>query len=187
FFLGYWFTFHAQVVLWIQSKYLKTFKGLNRRRAIIDTFAFVAAWGVVAWLAGPVGAIFVILVPLIVANATVMSYIATNHFMRPQSASNDPLVNSMSVTSPKIVDLVHNNFSYHVEHHLFPRMSPSRAPRVRQWLKANEATRYVSPPHWLAVSYLYKTPRVYLDATTLCDPDNPERQMSTDDIALALS
>ena len=43
-------------------------------------------------------------------------------------------------------------------------------------------TRYVSPPHWKAILYLYRTPRVYKDATTLIDADNTERMMAIADI-----
>jgi fatty acid desaturase len=174
FFFAYWFTFHAQVVLWIQTKYMRSFARFDRRRAIVDSAASLAIWAAVAVVAGPFYAVFVMVIPMIVANFLVMSYIATNHFMRPMTESNDPIENSMSVTSPAIVDRMHFNFSHHVEHHLFPKMSAKHAPRVRRWLLDNEADRYVSPKHWMAFLYLYKTPRVYLDATTLCDPDEPE-------------
>ncbi len=123
--------------------------------------------------------LFVIVIPFVVGNATVMSYIATNHFMRPQTKDNDPIENSMSVTTLPLIDKLHFNFSHHVEHHLFPRMSAKHAPRVRTWLQDNVGDRYVSPSHTRALAYLYKTPRVYLDANTLCDPDDPEHTVDT--------
>lgn len=184
-FLGYWFVFHGQVVLWIQSRYLRSFARMDRRRAIADTAVAALGWLVVAVLAGPLGAVFAVVVPLVVANALVMGYIATNHFMRPLTESNDPLDNSMSVRTPRWVDRLHFNFSHHVEHHLFPSMSGASAPRVRAWLEANEADRYVAPPHWWAVAQLYRTPRVYLDATTLCDPDDPQGPYRADTTELA--
>lgn len=188
FFFGYWFTFHGQVVLWIQSRYMRSFARMNRRRAIAETLAFVAAWATVAWFAGPVGAVYTVLIPVMVANAIVMSYIATNHFMRPLTAANDPIENSMSVTTHPVLDRLHFNFSHHVEHHLFPTMSAHHAPRLRTWLRANEPDRYVSPAHRTALSYLYRTPRVYLDASTLCDPDEPaSHQVNTGAIAAALT
>ena len=64
-------------------------------------------------------------------------------------------------------------------------MSAKHAPRVRAWLQANEADRYVSPAHWTAVAYLYRTPRVYLDATTLVDPDQPDGPYRADTRELA--
>jgi fatty acid desaturase len=184
-FLGYWFTFHGQVVLWIQSRYMRSFARLNRRRAIIDSAVCAAIWVAVIVLAGPFYALFAVVVPIVVTNMLVMGYIATNHFMRPLTTVNDPLENSMSVTTLPIVDKLHFNFSHHVEHHLFPTMSAKHAPRVRAWLQANEAERYVSPAHWTAVAYLYKTPRVYLDSTTLVDPDQPDGPYRADTRELA--
>lgn len=174
-FLFYWFTFHGQVVLWIQTKFMRAFegfRGLQRGRAIAETFLFAGLWAALAWAAGPWGTLWIMVVPMALANFVVMSYIATNHFLRPQGNGKEPLDDSMSVNTLKIVDKLHFNFSHHIEHHLFPRMSPKHAPKVRQWLKENEGDRYVSPPHWKAVAMLYQTPRVYLDANTLIDPDD---------------
>lgn len=182
FFLTYWFTFHAQIVLWIQSKYMRTFANLNRRRAKLDTLASFVGWIALATVAGWYS-VYALLIPVMVANAIVMSYIATNHFMRPQMETNDPIENSMSVTTAPLVDRLHFNFSHHVEHHLFPRMSGASAPAVRAWLREHEGERYVSPPHPVAVAALYRTPRVYLDATTLVDPEDLTRTVSTDALA----
>lgn len=181
FFFGYWFMFHGQIVLWIQSRYMRSFARLNRRRAAIDSAVCAAIWITVAVLAGSY-AVFAVVIPLVVTNAIVMSYIATNHFMRPHTEVNDPIENSMSVNTLRVLDRLHFNFSHHVEHHLFPKMSAKHAPRVRTWLLENEPDRYVSPAHWRAVTYLYRTPRVYLDANTLCDPDHPEYRMDIGEI-----
>ncbi len=183
-FFFYWFTFHGQIVLWIQARYVKAFKRLNRRRAVIDSAVCAAIWIVVAILAGPVGAIFAIVIPLVIYNFTIMSYIATNHFMRPMATTNDPLDNSMSVNTLGIIDKIHFNFSHHVEHHLFPTMSAASAPAVREWLLENEPKRYVSPSHLKAFLELYRTPRVFLDATTLVHPEHPEDSaVNTTDLA----
>ncbi len=185
FFFAYWFVFHGQVVLWIQSRYLRGFRRMNRRRAIIDTAVATLAWAAVALLAGPFYAIFAVVIPLVMANFIVMSYIATNHFLRPLTRANDPIENSMSVDTLPVIDHLHFNFSHHVEHHLFPNMNGKHAPRVRSWLREHEADRYVSPAHWLAFLSLYRTPRVYLDATTLCDPDDPQGDYRADTRELA--
>jgi fatty acid desaturase len=184
-FLGYWFLFHGQIVLWVQSRYLRSFARMDRRRAIVDTVAAALVWLTVVVLAGPFYALFAVVVPVVVTNVVVMGYIATNHFMRPLTEVNDPLENSMSVTSPRWVDRLHFNFSHHVEHHLFPNMSAKHAPRVRSWLKDNETDRYVAPSHALAIAQLYRTPRVYLDATTLVNPDDPQGPYRADTRVLA--
>lgn len=188
FFFAYWFAFHGQVVLWIQARFVGTFARLDRRRAVLDTAALALFWAAVCWWAGPLGSLFAVVVPMVVTNAVVMGYIATNHFLRPMAPTNDPLENSMSVTTLPLIDRLHFNFSHHVEHHLFPTMSPKYAPRVRAWLLENAGDRYVSPAHWKALSYLYRTPRVYLDATTLCDPERPDEvRADTREIAAALA
>ncbi len=181
-FFGYWFTFHGQMVLWLQSKHMRGFADLNRRRAIAETFAAFGIWVAIAIAAGPVTSVFAVVIPIIATNATIMSYIATNHFLRPLTETNDPIENSMSVMVPTVVDRLHCNFSHHVEHHLFPKMSPKHAPRVREWLVANAGDEYLAPPHWRAIRELYRTPRVYKNATTLCDPHHPERTVTTDSI-----
>ena len=164
---------------------MRTFARFNRRRAIIDSAVCLALWITVGILAGPFYSLFVIAIPVMLTNALVMGYIATNHFMRPMTKSNDPIENSMSVTTLPIIDRLHFNFSHHVEHHLFPNMSAKHAPRLRTWLEENENDRYVTPNHAFAIAYLYRTPRVYLDATTLCDPEDPKGPYQADTRQLA--
>jgi fatty acid desaturase len=184
-FLGYWFMFHGQVVLWIQARYVRSFARMNRRRAVLDTLACAGVWIGVAVVAGPSHVLFAVVVPIVVTNVIVMGYIATNHFLRPLTEANDPLENSMSVTTPRLIDRLHFNFSHHVEHHLVPTMSGRDLPLVRAWLLEHEAQRYVAPSHLSAILALYRTPRVYLDATTLVDPDDPEGAYRADTRELA--
>ena len=187
FFLFYWFTFHGQIVLWIQTRFMKAFRHFGARRSKIESTLFFIAWTAAAALLGIEKALFVIVIPLAVGNFVLMSYIATNHFMRPQTKTNDPIENSMSITTHPIIDWFHLNFSYHVEHHLFPKMNPYHAPKIRALLIKKIGKRYVAPPHWKALLYLYLTPRVYKDADTLIDPDNLERTSSIEDITHALA
>lgn len=173
-FLTYSFTFHAQLVLWFQARKRKQFKGFDRARAIQQSFACVAVWAVLAALSGPL-AVFTVLIPFMVANVLGQGYILTNHFLRPQTATNNPLDNSMSLRSHPILDRLHFRFSHHVEHHFFPKMSSNKAPRVRAWLEQHHGERYVAMPHGKALKLLYTTPRVYQSPTELVDPNRPER------------
>lgn len=173
-FLTYSFTFHAQLVLWFQAKKRKPFRGMNRRKAIIQSFACAGVWIALAVVSGPL-ALFTVVVPFMVANALGQGYILTNHFLRPQTATNNPLDNSMSVRTWPLLDRLHYRFSHHIEHHFFPKMGSNKAPRVRAWLERNYADRYVAPAHWQAIKLLYSTPRVYRSATELVDPCNPQR------------
>jgi len=169
FFLTYSFIFHAQLVLWFQTRTLNAFPGFPRKKAIRQTMALGAAWIVVAVISGPL-ALFTVLIPLMWANTVGQGYILTNHFLRPQTATNNPVDNSMSVRTPGIVDRLHFRFSHHVEHHLFPNMASNKAPLVREWLQKNLPQRYVAPSHVKAICMLYQTPRVYLSPTVLVDP-----------------
>ena len=87
--------------------------------------------------------LFIYVVPLLVANAVVMSYIATNHFLNPLTEINDPLANTLSVTNPRWLERLHLQFGYHVEHHLFPMMSGRHAPAVREVLVRLYGDRYL--------------------------------------------
>ncbi|MCH8497063.1 MAG: fatty acid desaturase [Marinobacter sp.] len=173
-FFFYSFTFHAQLVLWLQAKRRKAFRGMDRNKAIRQSLLCVAAWGVLAYFSGPL-ALYTVVIPLMVANALGQCYILTNHFLRPQTATNNPLDNSMSVRTHPILDRLHFRFSHHIEHHFFPKMAHNKAPVVKAWLESNFPERYVAPSHWQAVKLLYSTPRVYKTPTLLVDPNRPER------------
>ncbi|SMF00475.1 fatty acid desaturase family protein [Pseudobacteriovorax antillogorgiicola] len=168
-FLFYWFTFHGQVVLWIQSKFLHDFKGTNRKRAFVDTSLMLAFWVALGLSAGAYKSIFVILIPMVLGNFTIMSYIATNHFLMPQDPH--PLKNSMGINTSRFFDIIHFNFSHHIEHHLFPSVNWSQFPKIRRWLQKNYPEDYTAPSHGQALRLLYSTPRIYRDPEVLCDPE----------------
>ena len=172
-FLFYSFTFHAQLVLHMQAKHRRDFAGMNRRLHIWQSAACVVPWVAIAAVSGR-AAVYTVLIPFFTVNAIGQSYILTNHFLRPMAPTNNPIDNSMSVRSWKLVDPLLFRFSHHVEHHLFPKMPSPGAPAVRQWIEEHEAARYVCPTHGDAVRMLYRTPRVYRDATTLSNPDGSD-------------
>jgi len=141
-----------------------------RRRAIIESLTGVAVWAAVASLVGASAFVFVYVLPLIVANTVVMTFIVTNHNLSPLLPVNDPLVNSLSVTLPRVLEWLTLDFGFHVEHHLFPAMSSRHAPAVRALLRERWAERYQSMSLVAALGQLHATARVYKDDTTLIDP-----------------
>jgi len=127
-------------------------------------------WVGVLALVGPWSFLFIYVVPLLVANAIIMSYIATNHFLNPLTEVNDPLANTLSVTAPRWLEWLHLQFGYHVEHHLFPMVSGRHAPAVRDALVRLYGDRYLSMPHARALRLLYTRPKLHDTHDTLIDP-----------------
>lgn len=138
--------------------------------AIVETLTGLAVWATVAVLVGFVPFLFAFVIPLVVANAIVMSFILTNHSLSPRVEINDPLVSGLSVTAPHWVEWITLQFGYHVEHHLFPSMSSRNAHMVRELLRRRWPERYRSMPLRKALGELYRTARIYKDAVTLVDP-----------------
>ena len=144
----------------------------QRACAILETLLGVAVWSSLAFGVGGRVFCFGFVLPLMVANAIVMSFILTNHCLSPLTEVNDPLSNSLSVTLPRWLEWLTLGFGYHVEHHLFPAMSARHAPEVRELLIALWPERYQSMPLLRASAALYRSPRIYKTATTLVDPQS---------------
>lgn len=164
---GVWFTLHAFQML---LRFEKEFRGKDRFYVWLQFVLPVLGWCALLIWAGPAKFVYLYLIPVTVANFTVMSYIATNHLLNPLTPVNDPLANSLTVTKPRWVDALHFNFSHHTEHHIFPAMNPKFAPKVKALTKELWADRYNEMPHWKALLTLWKTPRLYRDDSQLADP-----------------
>jgi fatty acid desaturase len=131
-------------------------------------------WILIGYSIGIYNTLFVILIPMALANFGILSYISTNHYLMPLTKINHPLLNSMSLKTLKIFDIIHFNFSHHVEHHIFPTLHWKYYPIVRQYLMKNVPKYYVCPSHFKALIYLYKTPREYKDNNTLFSSETGE-------------
>ncbi|MEO6601829.1 MAG: fatty acid desaturase [Polyangiaceae bacterium] len=138
--------------------------------ALLETLLAVALWTALAGLVGGLPFLFGFVLPLLVANVVVMSFILTNHLLSPLTALNDPLANSLTVTTPRWLEGLTLGFGFHVEHHLFPRMSARHAPEVRKLLIALWPERYQSMSLLRATAALHRSPRIYKTSTTLVDP-----------------
>ncbi|WP_018924426.1 fatty acid desaturase family protein [Salsuginibacillus kocurii] len=154
--------------------YLKEFKPRKQPAVFFQAAAPWISWIGLLFIIGFQNWFFVYLLPLFIANFIVMAYISTNHRLNPLVEVNDPLANSLSVTVPKWVDVIHFNFSYHTEHHLFPGMSSKYYPLVKQHIKENWPERYHEMPMGQALKALWKTPRPYFQGNQLVDPRRVE-------------
>ena len=165
--LSLWLSVHALIVL------IHTLPRLRWRSRLLlagETLAAILFWtglGVVfGWRDFP----FFFVIPLLIGNFVLMSYIATNHLLNPLLEEDDPLAGSLTVTAPKLFDILHANFSHHTEHHIFPAMSAKYLPYVKRLLKELWPDRYHEMSLWQALGMLWRTPRLYLDNVHTIDP-----------------
>jgi fatty acid desaturase len=141
----------------------------EQRLALLESGLALAGWSALAWAIGWQAFALAYLLPLLVANMIVMGFILTNHALSPLTKVNDPLLNSLSVTTPGWIEWLTLRFGFHVEHHLFPWMSSRHAPLVRALVHARWPERYQSLPLGRALLTLHRTGRVYKSDTTLVD------------------
>lgn len=164
------FSIHSFLML---LRYYKDFKQADRPKVILQFLAPLAFWiSLLVWM-GPYKWLFAYVIPLLIANFLVISYISTNHQLNPLTEVNDPLANSLSVTVPRWVDVLHFNFSYHTEHHLFPGVNPKYGPMIKAVVKQLWPERYHEMPMTTAMAALWRTPRIY--SNNLVDLVDPRR------------
>lgn len=166
-FLAVTFTVHSIRMFFL---YKKDFKSSKRPLVWLQTiFPWLVWLGLLVWV-GIVKWVFIFVIPLLITNFIVMAYISTNHRLNPLVPVNDPLANSLTVTVPKWVDVLHFNFSYHAEHHLFPGMNPKYYPLVKEQILKMWPERYYEMSLIKAMTTLYKTPRLYHEEIEFFDP-----------------
>jgi fatty acid desaturase len=107
--------------------------------------------------------------PIWIGYSGVMFYIYTNHMLCRMTVTNDPLINSLSIRVPKMVDLLHLNFSYHTEHHIFPGLNSDYYPIVQELIKVQYPGRSNLLNAGKAWSLMLDTPRHYKDENTFTD------------------
>lgn len=172
--LGVFFSFHSfRMLLSCLKKYKK-----ERLILVIELILPLTLWVGLLMFSGVYKWIFMYLIPLYIGNLIVMSYISTNHRLNPLTEVNDPLANSLSVTVPKWLDLLHFNFSYHVEHHLFSRVSSKYYPIIKDEILRQWPERYHQMPLSKALRLLWKTPRIYYNSIELIDPNSGNAYVS---------
>ncbi len=161
----------------VQSTHMLAAAGRNKflsaREYRIALFEAGCSWALIGSLAftlGPLPFLLAFGLPLLIGNSIIMSLILTNHSLSPHTDVNDPLINSLSVTGPRLLEWVTLGFGFHVEHHLFPAMSARHARELRAIVIARWPERYQAMPYLRALWLLHRTPRVYRNDTTLVDP-----------------
>jgi fatty acid desaturase len=120
----------------------------------------------------PVKLLLAYFLPIWIGHAGLMFYIYTNHMLCRMTSVNDTLINSLSIRVPKIFDLLHINFSYHTEHHIFPSMNPNYYPMVQELLLTHYPDRFNLMDADKVWKLMLQTPRHYFNETTFTDWSN---------------
>lgn len=170
----FWFCFNF-IVAQVYFRYRnKIYEGVNHKRVNIEFASQVAVYlafmGSAVYFGGLQNLFWVWLLPFMVQNYTIMSYVSTNHNLSPLTSVNDPLSNSVTVTNFKPLEYLHVNFGYHVEHHLFPTVCSKHAKVLHKAIKEEWPDKFQVTTKWRAMVDLYKTPRIYKNSTTLINP-----------------
>lgn len=174
FYFFYWFSLHNLVAQVYMRFHHRGFDDMNHRRATIELSLQVLIGIAYLALIGPSNWLPLFVLPFVIQNYMLMSYISTNHNISPLTSVNDPLANSLSVKVHPVLEFLNINFGYHVEHHLFPTMCASHAKTVHKELVRQFPNDYKIMPKWKAIKLLYSTPRVYKNAHTLIHPHTGE-------------
>ncbi|PZV10814.1 MAG: fatty acid desaturase [Leptolyngbya sp.] len=117
----------------------------------------------------PVKLLLSYFLPIWIGYAGAMFYIYTNHMACRMTDLNDVLVNSLSIRVPKLFDLLHLNFSYHTEHHIFPGLNSDYYPMVQSLLQTHYPERFNLLDAGKAWQIMLQTPRHYKDENTFTD------------------
>ncbi len=174
-YLFVWFCFNIQVFQFYFRFRNRIFENVNHRKVNIEMTAMFGLFVVYLVFAGPTNWLWVWLLPFLVQNYVVFSYISTNHNLSPLTSKNDPLENSLSVTNHPVLEFFHFNFGYHVEHHIFPTVNPVYNKKVHTVLKEKFPDRYHCWPKWKAIRELYRTARIYKNSKILFNPLTGEK------------
>ena len=170
FYFFYWFSFQA----FLNQIYMrfgnKMWAQMNHKKVTLEFLLAALVMGSYIYFIGSQNILCLIVIPFMIQNYTVMSYISTNHNISPYTKINDPLVNSLTVTNNRFLEFFNLNFGYHTEHHLFPSMPASKAKMVSEKLKEMYPEKYKIMPKAKALKLLYSTPRIYKNREILIHP-----------------
>jgi fatty acid desaturase len=144
----------------------------KERKAIVFELSIILSIhvGILSYLDfNPLKIVLGYFLPIWIGYSGVMFYIYTNHMLCRMTSVNDPLLNSLSIKVPKIFDILHLNFSYHTEHHIFPGINSDYYPIVQTLLETHYPGRANLLNAWTAWGLMLGTPRHYKDENTFTD------------------
>ncbi len=157
-----------------QTEYPATSFRVNskERRAIVLEFLIILGihLSILSYLGlHPIKLILSYFLPIWIGYGGIMFYVYTNHMLCQMTNVNDPLINSVSVRVPKLFNLLHFNFSYHTEHHVFPGVNSDYYPAVQKLLKDQYPERFNLLNVGEVWRLMLQTPRHYKTENTFTD------------------
>lgn len=145
----------------------------DKKRLIIalEFLLIISLQGLIIFYVGlhPVNLILGYFLPMALGHAGAMFYIFTQHLGCPMTDVNDPLINTISMRLHPLIDVLHLNFSYHTEHHIFPSFNSDYYPQVQELLQTHYPNRMNLVTGKEAWQALLASPRHYKDDNTLTD------------------
>ncbi len=165
-----------------ESPYVYEFRRREYLRMCLESVLLFGIRGAVFVLGGYsfLSLFLVDVLPFLFGTAIVYGYVATNHGLSPLGEEVDPVVGSLSVTVPPLVDRLHSNFSHHTEHHLFPAMDPRWYPEVSRLLAEHFPDRYRRFPIRAAWRALFERSPYVPDEEILPARSSPARLATSD-------
>lgn len=153
-YLFFWYVPYVVLVQTLLSFQLNRFKDLKRKIVIVEFVGALLFWVIFLRIFSQHSLIFTIFIPLSFLSYCLSSYVVTNHHPKLIDA-NSMNVNACTVEVSQFMNLVHFNFSYHTEHHLFPEVNPYYLPKISKLLKQNFPENYFSLKKYEALKKIY--------------------------------
>ena len=149
-----------------------TYKDINHKKVNFELALAILIHAMFLGFVGYQNWVWLYVIPFLIQNYIPFSYISTNHTLSPLTKVNDPFENSLTVTNHPVIEFLHINFGYHVEHHLFPTMCHSHHKKLHEILKDKFPDNYKFMHKADALKLLYSTPRIYKNNKVLVHPIN---------------
>lgn len=128
--------------------YLPNYTKVERFKIAGENLLIIAVYALIYHLINVELWVFlsVLLLGACIASAINSFYVFSQHSLYPLSNVNHSLHNTTTMVLPSWIDKLHLNSSYHIEHHLFPAMSPLFYPKVSKMLQEKYGDKYDRRP-----------------------------------------
>jgi fatty acid desaturase len=137
--------------------YKPDYSNKEKRNIALEVFFIILIQIAIALIiASPIKYLITTLISWYVSSLFTVLVIMTQHYLRPNySEGSDPLMTTTTTEVPKLMDLLMDYHSYHVEHHIIPAINFDYYPIVARELKKKIPDKYHSLPFLTAVKQAF--------------------------------